>query len=63
MVEAFINNHKDVYEGEVKETEVINLLSPLEFTLTNRAVDGNYADLTFVKQWRNIIKTKQKQNG
>ena len=49
MVEAFINNDEDVYEGEVKEDEVMKLLLPLGFFLTNRAVDGNYADLTFVK--------------
>ena len=49
MVEAFINNHEYVYEGEVKEDEVMQLLTPLGFVLTNRAVDGNYADLTFVR--------------
>jgi FkbM family methyltransferase len=49
MVEAFINNDVDVYEGEVKENEVIELLTPLGFVLTNRAVDGNYADLKFEK--------------
>ena len=47
MVEAFTNNNEDVYEGEVKESEVMQFLTPLGFVLTNRAVDGNYADLTF----------------
>lgn len=49
MVEAFINNDEYVYEGEVKEDEVMQLLTPLGFVLTNRAVDNNFADLTFVR--------------
>jgi FkbM family methyltransferase len=50
MVEAFIDNDKNVYEDEVKENQVINLLLPLGFELTNRAIDGNYSDLTFEKK-------------
>ncbi len=48
MIEAFTTDI-NVYEDEVKEQQVLDFLLPLGFILNNRAVDGNYADLTFVK--------------
>lgn len=50
MVEAFINDDVDVYEGEVKERQVMEFMLPKGFELINRAVDGNYCDLYFQKK-------------
>lgn len=50
MVEAFINNDSFIYEDEVKESQVAEYLTAFGFKLINRAVDGNYADLTYVNE-------------
>lgn len=50
IVEAFINEDVNVYEDEVKESQVMSYLTPKGFILANRMVDGNYCDLYFVKQ-------------
>lgn len=49
MIEAFIDDEVNVYEDEVKESQVMGFLIPKGFLLTSRAVDGNYCDLQFNK--------------
>jgi FkbM family methyltransferase len=49
LVEAWINDKVNVYEDEVKESQVMEYLIPKGFKLKNRAVDGNYCDLHFTR--------------
>jgi FkbM family methyltransferase len=49
IVEAFIEEDVNVYEDEVKESQVMSYLTPKGFVLSRRVVDGNYCDLYFVK--------------
>jgi FkbM family methyltransferase len=51
LIEAFITPKDNcVYKDEVKKNEVVSYLRSKGFVLTNEAIDGNYADLTFVKK-------------
>ena len=48
MAEAFLDiNSENVYENEVRESQLIDYLDQHNFSLINKAVDANYADFTF----------------
>lgn len=50
VIEAFLTpKTEEIYVDEVKDFEVIEYLGSKGFKCVGKAVDGNYADLTFVK--------------
>lgn len=50
MAEAFLNESNNMYENEVKESQLVEYLSGKGFGLISKSVDGNYADFIFYKK-------------
>jgi len=50
LIEAFLDGNDIVYEGEVKEHEIMEYIAKHNFNLISRALCGNYVDLLFEKQ-------------